>query len=169
MTSGRPRGPEAITWSRALATGSRSLHSDHPTPRFRQREPGHAAIEYTNPADGGDVLLTIWCEFHRPRPETTTATRRDVGSSIFQVFEGSGEVTLGTQRHSLVTGDLFVVLSWIRTSPTARRATSDPFTHNSSYVAAQRHILPMLDGAPRCPTVGAEAANTAQGGHTPFG
>ncbi|ORM36866.1 hypothetical protein [Williamsia sp. 1135] len=62
---------------------------------------------------GTAIIPTIRCEFHRLRPATTTATRREVGSSIFQVFEGSGEVTLGTQRHSLVTGDLFVVPSWI--------------------------------------------------------
>lgn len=76
-------------------------------------EPGHAAIKYTNPATGGDVLPTIRCEFHRLRAGTATAPRREVGSSIWQVFQGDGRVTLGTEERDLTTGDLFVVPSWV--------------------------------------------------------
>lgn len=76
-------------------------------------EPGHAAIKYTNPTNGGDVLPTIRCEFHRLRPETRTAPRREVGSSVWQVFEGTGEVELNGEVTRLVKGDLFVVPSWV--------------------------------------------------------
>ncbi|MGY0499405.1 cupin domain-containing protein [Nocardia sp. FBN12] len=76
-------------------------------------EPGHAAIKYTNPTTGGDVLPTIRCEFHRLRAGTTTAARREVGSSIWQVFDGTGHVRLGDQLRALTTGDLFVVPSWV--------------------------------------------------------
>ncbi|MGW5138162.1 cupin domain-containing protein [Nocardia beijingensis] len=76
-------------------------------------EPGHAAIKYTNPTTGGDVLPTIRCEFHRLRAGAATAVHRAVGSSIWQVFEGSGHVLLGGERRALATGDLFVVPSWV--------------------------------------------------------
>lgn len=76
-------------------------------------EPGHAAIKYTNPTNGGDVLPTIRCEFHRLREGAQTATRREVGSSVWQVFEGSGTVTLNGKTRHLTTGDLFVVPSWV--------------------------------------------------------
>ncbi|MEU4312265.1 cupin domain-containing protein [Nocardia sp. NPDC024068] len=76
-------------------------------------EPGHAAIKYTNPTTGGDVLPTIRCEFHRLRAGAATAPRREVGSSIWQVFQGEGRVTLGDEERTLTTGDLFVVPSWV--------------------------------------------------------
>ncbi|MEL7977977.1 cupin domain-containing protein [Isoptericola sp. F-RaC21] len=75
-------------------------------------EQGHAAIKYTNPTNGGDVLPTIRCEFHRLRAGARTATRREVGSSVWQVFEGGGTVVLDGERRDLVKGDLFVLPSW---------------------------------------------------------
>lgn len=75
--------------------------------------PGHAAIRYVNPTTGGDVMSTIRCEFHRLRPGTETVVRREVGSSVFQVFEGRGQVTLDDQTHELEKGDMFVVPSWV--------------------------------------------------------
>jgi len=75
-------------------------------------EPGHAAVRYTNPTTGEDVLPTIRTEFHRLRPGTETAARREVGSSVFQVFDGVGEVTVGQTRWPVERGDLFVVPSW---------------------------------------------------------
>ena len=75
--------------------------------------PGHAAIRYVNPTTGGDVMPTIRAEFHRLRPGTRTPLRREVGSSVFQVFEGRGQVVLGEVTHKLETGDLFVIPSWV--------------------------------------------------------
>ncbi|MEU5108100.1 cupin domain-containing protein [Streptomyces sp. NPDC021354] len=75
-------------------------------------EPGHAAVRYTNPTTGGDVMPTLRTEFHRLAPDTATATRREVGSSVFQVFDGTGEVTVGASRWTVERGDLFVVPSW---------------------------------------------------------
>ncbi|WP_416566177.1 cupin domain-containing protein [Nocardia testacea] len=83
-------------------------------------EPGHAAIKYTDPSTGGDVLPTIRCEFHRLRAGATTAPRREVGSSVWQVFQGDGRVTLGPEELTLTTGDLFVVPSWVPWSLDAR-------------------------------------------------
>lgn len=76
-------------------------------------EQGHAAIRFINPTTGGDVMPTIRAEFHRLRPGVATATRRDVGSTVFQVFEGRGAVVLGEITHKLEKGDIFVVPSWV--------------------------------------------------------
>ena len=77
---------------------------------------GHAAVRYVNPTTGGDVMSTIRAEFHRLRAGTATPGRREVGSSVFQVFSGSGAVVLNGTEHRLETGDLFVVPSWVKWS-----------------------------------------------------
>lgn len=76
-------------------------------------EQGHAAVRYINPTTGGDVMPTIRCEFHRLRAGVTTPVRREVGSSVFQVFEGRGAVVMNGHEQSLEIGDLFVIPSWI--------------------------------------------------------
>ncbi len=73
---------------------------------------GHAAVRFTNPTSGGDVLPTIRAEMHRLCAGAQTLTRREVGSSVFQVFDGSGTVTVGEHSWSVARGDLFVVPSW---------------------------------------------------------
>jgi gentisate 1,2-dioxygenase len=74
--------------------------------------PGHAAVRFTNPSSGGDVLPTIRTEMHRIRPGGQSLARREVGSSVFQVFDGSGTVTVGERTWTVDRGDLFVVPSW---------------------------------------------------------
>jgi gentisate 1,2-dioxygenase len=69
-------------------------------------------VRYTNPATGGDCLSTIRCEMHRLRPGSRTAATRLVGSSVWQVFDGSGTVTVGGQCHEVAVGDMFAVPSW---------------------------------------------------------
>lgn len=75
-------------------------------------EPGHAAVRYTDPATGGDVLPTVRAEFHRLVRGAESAPVRETGSSVFQVFDGSGTVTVGGSSWSIARGDLFVVPSW---------------------------------------------------------
>jgi gentisate 1,2-dioxygenase len=75
-------------------------------------EPGHAAVRYTNPHDGSDVLPTIRTEFHRIARGSETAPVRETGSSVCQVFDGAGVVTVGETSWSVTRGDLFVVPSW---------------------------------------------------------
>ena len=84
-------------------------------------EPGHAAIRFVNPTTGGDVMPTIRCEFHRLRAGTATPTRREVGSTVFQVFDGKGEVIIAGKSHALEKGDMFVIPSWV---PWSLAATS---------------------------------------------
>jgi len=41
----------------------------------------------TSTVAGGDVMATIRCQFHRLRAGAESATRREGGSTIFQVFQ----------------------------------------------------------------------------------
>lgn len=77
-------------------------------------ESGHAAIRYTNPTNGHDILPTIRAEFHRLRAGRSTAARRDVGSAVYQVFDGAGEFVLNNVRSRVRKGDLIVIPSWTR-------------------------------------------------------
>ncbi|WP_283135669.1 cupin domain-containing protein [Rhizohabitans arisaemae] len=74
--------------------------------------PGHAAVRYINPATGGDVLPTIRAEFHRVRAGAGTVPRREVGSAVWQVFDGDGRVTLDGAERRVSRGDVLVVPSW---------------------------------------------------------
>lgn len=75
--------------------------------------PGHAAVRYTHPGTGTDVLPTIRCEMHRVRGGGQTRTWREVGSSVYQVFDGSGTARVGDHEWRLQRGDMFVVPSWV--------------------------------------------------------
>ena len=75
-------------------------------------EPGHAAVRFTDPATGADVLPTIRAEMHRIARGAQTAPVRETGSSVYQVFDGSGTVIVGEQTWTVTRGDLFVVPSW---------------------------------------------------------
>jgi len=94
-------------------------------------EPGHAAIRYTNPTTGGDVLPTLRAEFHRLREGAHTRARRDVGSSVYQVFEGSGRFLLGDTVHQVGSGDMVVIPSWTEWSIEADTAF-DLFTFSDA-------------------------------------
>lgn len=101
---------------------------------------GHAAIRYTNPTTGGDVMPTIRCEFHRLRANAATALRHEVGSSVWQVFEGSGTVVLGEQEHRLEKGDLFVVPSWVPWSLHANDEQFDLFRFSDAPIMERLHF-----------------------------
>ena len=88
-------------------------------------EPGHAAVRFSNPADGTDVLPTIRAEFHRITRGTETAPLRETGSSVYQVFDGSGVITVGDRTWSVTRGDLFVVPSWEPFSARSEAGSSD--------------------------------------------
>ncbi|MGV9713202.1 cupin domain-containing protein [Gordonia sp. NPDC003424] len=102
-------------------------------------EPGHAAIRYTNPTTGGDVMPTIRAEFHRLRAGTVTRTRQDVGTTVFQVFDGTGSITLGEDVHQLAKGDLIVVPSWVPWSATAENDL-DLFAFSDAPIIERLHF-----------------------------
>jgi gentisate 1,2-dioxygenase len=86
--------------------------------------PGHAAVRFTNPTNGGDVLPTMRTEMHRVRAGAETLTRRETGSSVYQVFDGTGVVIVGDKQWDVACGDMFVVPSWapfvVKASPTSQ-------------------------------------------------
>lgn len=86
--------------------------------------PGHAAVRFTNPTTGRDVLPTIRAEMHRVRAGTQTIARREIGSSVYQVFDGAGSVSVGERNWNVDRGDLFVVPSWVPFSARACSAAS---------------------------------------------
>ncbi|MFJ4336249.1 MULTISPECIES: cupin domain-containing protein [unclassified Streptomyces] len=88
-------------------------------------EPGHAAVRYSNPHDGSDVLPTVRAEFHRIVRGAETAPVRETGSSVYQVFDGSGTVTVGGRSWTVGRGDLFVVPSWEPFSARSESGTTD--------------------------------------------
>jgi gentisate 1,2-dioxygenase len=60
---------------------------------------------------------------HRVRNGARTLQRREVGSSVYQVFDGKGIVTVGDSQWSVGRGDLFVVPSWVPFFAEASEAT----------------------------------------------
>lgn len=102
-------------------------------------EPGHAAVRYTNPTTGGDVMPTIRAEFHRLRAKARTRMRRDVGSTVYQVFEGRGRFILDGQPHLVETGDMIVVPSWTEWSIQAD-TTFDLFAFSDAPIVERLHF-----------------------------
>jgi gentisate 1,2-dioxygenase len=90
--------------------------------------PGHALVRYTNPTTAGDILPTIRAQFHRLVSGAETAPRRETGSSVYQVFDGSGRVTVNDFSWSVQRGDLFVVPSW---QPLSIRSEASPSDSDS--------------------------------------
>ena len=95
---------------------------------------GHAAIRYTNPTTGGDVMPTIRAEFHRLRAGASTEAVREVGSSVWQVFEGSGTVVLNGETETRRKGRPLrrpelgpVVTAGRHASSTSSASTTPPF------------------------------------------
>ena len=75
-------------------------------------EPGHAAVRFTNPTTGADALTTLRTEMHRLAPGARTAATREVGSSVWQVFDGDGHISLDQVRTTISRGDVIAVPSW---------------------------------------------------------
>jgi gentisate 1,2-dioxygenase len=103
--------------------------------------PGHAAVRFTNPTTGRDVLPTIRAEVHRVRAGGQTLTRREVGSSVIQVFDGAGRATVGDRSWAVSRGDLFVVPSWAPFSAEADGAANlDLFRFGDAPIFEALHV-----------------------------
>jgi gentisate 1,2-dioxygenase len=62
---------------------------------------------------------------HRIARGAGTAPVRETGSSVYQVFDGSGTVTVGDTTWTVSRGDLFVVPSWQPFRARSEAAPSD--------------------------------------------
>ena len=101
--------------------------------------PGHAAVRFINPTNGKDVLPTIRTEMHRIRSGAESQSRREVGSSVYQVFDGTGVITVGERRWSVQRGDMFVVPSWLPFSAKAEESALDLFRFGDAPIFEALH------------------------------
>jgi len=96
--------------------------------------PGHAAVRFTNPMTGGDALTTMRTEMHRLRAGAGTPGTRTTASSVWQVFDGRGTVTLDEH------GDVFAVPSWCELALHADTGL-DLFTFSDAPVVEKLSLL----------------------------
>ena len=112
--------------------------------------PGHAAVRYVNPVSGGDVMPTMRVEMHRLAPESRFLRTQEVGSSVYQVFEGSGEVRVGAAHWQVAHGDLLAVPSWVPFSAQAASGNRmDLFRFSDAPIYAALHLQRPPGPAPR--------------------
>lgn len=72
---------------------------------------GHA-LEFANPADGGDIMPTISAQVRLLPAGFKSRERRSSDGSIFVVVEGHGEAVVAGERIALEPRDILVVPSW---------------------------------------------------------
>jgi gentisate 1,2-dioxygenase len=70
---------------------------------------------------------------HRYTPGVASATRRAVGSSVVQVFEGAGTFELGPRQFEVTRGDVVAIPSWCPTRVVAD-STLDVFVFSDAPV-----------------------------------
>lgn len=70
------------------------------------------ALEYINPLTGNPVMSTFSCWIQMIRPGVHTLAHREVCSTVYFVFEGSGYTVIDGVRFDWKKGDLFVVPNW---------------------------------------------------------
>jgi gentisate 1,2-dioxygenase len=71
-----------------------------------------AAVRFTDPTNGRDIMPTLRAELHRVQPGHRTSTTRTVGSSVWLVHRGVGATVIDGIRYPWSAGDIFVVPSW---------------------------------------------------------
>ena len=71
-----------------------------------------SSLEFVNPLTGGPAVSTFACEMHRLYPGARTPSRRKTGSSVYVVFQGSGQSIINGVRFAWGPGDSFVTPSW---------------------------------------------------------
>ena len=94
-------------------------------------------------------MPTIRAEFHRLRAGAATQARREVGSTVFQVFEGTGQVVMDGTEHPLEKGDMFVIPSWVAWSLQAE-SQFDLFRFSDAPIMERLHFnRTLLEGGDR--------------------
>jgi gentisate 1,2-dioxygenase len=146
--SSRPSSPlAAYRWEhtdRALAEQLALETEGHPG----TVAPGHAAVRFVNVTTGGDVMPTLRAEMHRLRAQASTQAVREVGSSVWQVFDGAGTAVLNGAEHRLATGDLFAVPSWTEWAVHADDAGLDLFRFSDAPVVERLGFARSALGGP---------------------
>lgn len=86
---------------------------------LRGGDEGYAAVRFTDPATGRDVMPTLRAELHRIEAGARTPATRTVGSSIRVVYRGTGSSMIDGVRYTWREGDILVVPSWAAADHTA--------------------------------------------------
>jgi len=102
--------------------------------------PGHAAVRFTNPTTGGDALTTIRTEMHRLRSGASSRRTRTSASSVWQVFDGAGTVTMNGRAQKLTRGDVVAVPSWTEFAVSAD-GTLDLFSFSDEPIVEKVGLL----------------------------
>jgi gentisate 1,2-dioxygenase len=97
---------------------------------------GYAAVRFVNTATGADVLSTIRTSMHRVVGGAVATVVQEVGSSVWQVFDGTATITVGDVEHHVARGDVFVVPSW-RDVRIAADSALDLFSFSDAPVVAK--------------------------------
>ena len=97
-------------------------------------------IEFVNPLTGGPALPTLTCEMLRLYPDGRTATRRETGSAIYVVFEGSGRSVIDGQAFEWDAGDIFVTPSWAAVDHRASAEQANLFVLSDRCVLEALHL-----------------------------
>ncbi|MCA8299237.1 cupin domain-containing protein [Burkholderia sp. AU30198] len=71
-----------------------------------------ALMHYTNPVNGGHVMVTIGASMQLLRPGFTGKAHRHTGSFLYQVAKGRGHSIINGQRFDWQERDIFCVPSW---------------------------------------------------------
>lgn len=71
-----------------------------------------AAVRFTDPTSGRDIMPTLRGEMHRLTPGYRTPSTRTVGSGIWVVYRGAGATVVDGVRYEWSDGDVLVVPSW---------------------------------------------------------
>ncbi|KPM49762.1 cupin domain-containing protein [Jiulongibacter sediminis] len=83
------------------------------------------ALEYVNPLTGDPVMKTFSCWIQMIRPGVHTKAHREVCSTVYFVFEGSGYSIIDGVKFEWQKGDLFIIPNWKcheHVNPTGERA-----------------------------------------------
>ena len=97
-------------------------------------EQGHAAIRFTNPTTGGDVMPTIRCEFHRSAPASRRLSGTRSAHRCGRSSRAADRSSSAAPSTALEKGDLFVVpeLGAVVAARRDRRSTSSASTTDRS-------------------------------------
>jgi gentisate 1,2-dioxygenase len=71
-----------------------------------------AAVRFTDPTSGRDVMPTLRCEMHRLLPGQRTPSTRRTGSSVWVTFRGAARAVVDGRAFELEAGDMLAVPSW---------------------------------------------------------
>jgi gentisate 1,2-dioxygenase len=82
-----------------------------------------AAVRFSDPTSGADVMPTLRCEMHRLLPGARTATTRRTGSSIWVTFRGAARAVVDGQPFELEAGDMLALPSWAAFEVSAHETT----------------------------------------------